>query len=160
MIIILASGIIGIPEISRGLQQYFSVFVGPVLILVGMLQADLLKIKVSAFSGKVYTWVTNRKWSGFQAFPMGALIAVGFCPATAAIFFGILIPLSIQHDQSLLFPLLYALGAALPLTIISILIITGMKMGIRPAWQNKLPVITGWLLIVAGAYLTIQKIWL
>lgn len=158
--ILLASGLIAIPDVSRGLQQYFSVIIGPVLILVGMFQAKLIRISFKTDTEKAVTWITKRKWSGFEAFPLGALIALGFCPTTAAIFFGILIPLAIQYGQPILFPLLYALGAVFPLAIVSFLIVAGVKTGTKKTWQKRLPVVTGWIMILAGMYLTLQRIWL
>jgi cytochrome c biogenesis protein CcdA len=89
-------------------------FLGPVLILVGMILADLLHLN-RFYSGKIFLWLKKKQWSGIYALPMGAILALSFCPATAAIFFGILIPITIQHDQILLFPLIFSLGATLPL---------------------------------------------
>ncbi|MBN1158977.1 MAG: sulfite exporter TauE/SafE family protein [Bacteroidales bacterium] len=158
--ILLSSGLIAIPEVSRGLQQSFSLIIGPLLIIVGMFQAKLIKIRFKVHTGKAMTWIIKRKWSGLEAFPMGALIALGFCPTTAAIFFGVLIPLAIRHGQPLLFPLLYALGAVLPLAIISYLIVAGVKTGGNKNWQRLLPVISGWIMILAGIYLAVQRLWL
>lgn len=158
--IMLASGLIAIPDVSRGLQLYFSVIIGPVLILVGMFQAKLIRIRFKADTSKAVIWISKRNWSGFEAFPLGALIALGFCPTVAAIFFGILVPLAIQYGQPILFPLLYALGAVLPLAFISFLIVTGIRTGKNQTWQKKLPVVTGWVLILAGIYLSLQRVWL
>lgn len=158
--ILLSSGLIAIPDVSRGLQQSFSLIIGPVLILVGMFQAKLIRIRFKPYTGKAMTWITKRKWSGLEAFPMGALIALGFCPTTAAIFFGILIPLAIRHGQPVLFPLLYALGAVLPLVVVSYLIVAGVRTGSNKNWQKILPIAAGWIIIAAGVYLTVQRIWL
>ncbi len=158
--ILLSSGLIAIGDVSRGLQQYFSVIIGPVLILAGMFQTKLIRIRFRSYTEKAMTWVTKRKWSGLEAFPMGALIALGFCPTTAAIFFGVLIPLAIQYGQPVFFPLLYALGAVLPLAVISYLIVAGVRAGNNKTWQKILPVAGGWVLILAGIYISLQRIWL
>ena len=127
--------------------------------VAGMFLADLIRINRFR-KDKVLKWVTNRKWNGIYVFPVGILIALSFCPATAAIFFGVLIPLSIKYDQTLLFPVIYAVGASIPLIIISLSIIHGVKLSGNSLWQGKLIAISGWILIIVGIYLTIEHIYL
>jgi len=159
--IVLSSGIIAVQGLSEVLQKYFSALIGPIFIIAGMIQLELISIKIPRFNSKAVSFFTRTKWSGMQALPMGFLIALGFCPATAAIFFGILIPLAINYEQPVLFPLLYALGAALPLTAISLFVLaSGRQAGKERKWQKILPLLGGWLLIFAGIYLTIRRIWL
>ncbi len=157
--IIISTGILTIPILNNFLHTIFSVFLGPMLILVGMLIADLLNLN-QYYKGSLLRWVDKRQWSGIYAFPMGFLISLSFCPATAALFFGILIPMTIRLHQTILFPLLYALGAALPLLVISILLYRGSRWVPSKKWQKRIPQITGWLIIGIGIFLTIEQIYL
>ena len=155
----ISSGIYTIPGLSRDLQQYISVLLGPLLIIVGMFLADIVRIN-RLYRERMLNWITGKKWVGFQVFPFGMLIALSFCPATAAIFFGVLIPLAIKHNQNILFPVIYAIGASIPLIIISIAIIQGIRLSGNSWWQKRIPLIAGWILILTGIYITITRIYL
>ncbi len=157
--ILLSSGVLSIPRISYLLQIMVNYFLGPVLVLIGMLLADLLNLD-RFYKGRILLFIHSRNWSGLHAFPLGSLIALSFCPATAAIFFGILVPLSVDHEKNILFPLLYALGASLPLIAISALMSQGVSLSKNPALLKYLPRFSGWILIIIGVILSIQRIYL
>lgn len=157
--ILLSSGALSIPRISYVLQIMVNYFLGPVLVLIGMLLSDLLNLN-RLYKGRVLLFIRSRNWSGFYAFPFGSMIALSFCPATAAIFFGILVPLSVDHDKNILFPLLYAMGASLPLIAISALMNQGVSLSKNPALGKYLTRFSGWILIITGIILSIQRIYL
>ena len=48
---------------------------------------------------------------------------MSFCPTTAALFFGSLIPLAVAHQSSVFLPLIYALGVAVPVLVFALIII-------------------------------------
>ena len=54
------------------------------------------------------------------SFSLGVVLSLAFCPHSAALFFGILIPLTIKSAAGLLFPPVFALGASLPIIIFSL----------------------------------------
>lgn len=157
--IIISSGFLSIPLISLSLQTNISLLLGPYLILVGMILCDLIQLQ-SLYKGRIFNHFKNKRYTGIQAFPFGSLIALSFCPATAAIFFGLLIPLSIEYEQRFLFPLLYAFGASIPLIIISIFIKKGFLRNKKLALKTKVHKIAGWFLIIMGIYISIQRIYL
>jgi hypothetical protein len=157
--ILLSSGVLSIPRISYVLQIMVNYFLGPVLVLIGMLLADLLNLN-RFYKGRILLFIRSRNWSGLHAFPLGSVIALSFCPATAAIFFGILVPLSVDHEKNILFPLLYALGASLPLIAVSALVSKGVSLSTNPALLKYLPRFSGWILIITGIILSIQRIYL
>ena len=112
------------------------------------------------YKGRLLSWAQKRQWSAFQAFPLGMVIAMSFCPATAALFFGLLLPLAIQHQQMISFPVIYALGAGLPLVVISFMLYKGLLLFKNAPWQKHLPKIVGTFLILMGIYFTIDRIYL
>lgn len=156
---LLSSGALSVPRISYLLQVTINYFMGPALVLVGMLLADLMNLN-RIYKGRILFYIRSWNWSGFYAFPFGAMIALSYCPATAAIFFGILVPLSVNHDQHILFPLLYALGASIPLITISALMNQGVRLSKNPLLVKYLPKVSGWILIVIGIILSVQRIYL
>lgn len=157
--IVLSSGSLSVSRISNTLQILVHLFMGPSLILIGMLLADLLNLN-RLYRGRILSRIRSENWSGFSAFPFGILIALSFCPATAAIFFGILVPLAVDHHQRILFPILYAIGASVPLITISALMIRGVHLSKNSILIRYLPRISGWIVIVIGIILTVRSIWL
>ena len=157
--ILISGGVYIRSSVSMNLQNSMRLFIGPILILVGMVLADLLHLN-RFYSGRVFAWLKKKRWKGFYALPMGALLALSFCPATAAVFFGILIPLTIQHDQIIVFPLIYSLGATLPLIGIVVMVMKGGRLFLSKKWQKMIPLIAGWIIISIGIYITIHQIFL
>jgi cytochrome c biogenesis protein CcdA len=124
-----------------------------------MVLADLLHLN-RHYSGMILAWLKKKRWRGVYALPMGSVLALSFCPATAAIFFGILIPLTIQHDQIVVFPLIYGLGATLPLIGIVMMVMRGGRLFLSTKGQKMIPLIAGWIIICIGIYISIHQIFL
>jgi cytochrome c biogenesis protein CcdA len=62
---------------------------------------------------------------------LGALFALSFCPVSAALFFGSLIPLAVQHNSAVALPTAYGLGTGLPVFAAAVLIALGTR------WASK-----------------------
>ena len=145
--------------IANTIQKVFGKFLGIIFIIVGMLLTDLLQLN-KFYKAGFLKWAQKRDWTAIQAFPLGLIIALSFCPATAALFFALLLPLAVQHNQMLLFPIIYALGAGLPLLVISYMIYKGTAIAKHAKWRRHLPIAAGTLLIIIGIILTIKRIYL
>ena len=149
---------------SRFLQKYMGVILGPVLILVGMMLLGMLGFTGSlnmvgkGFQDRV------AKGGAFWAFPLGILFALSFCPVSASLFFGGLIGLSTQHSSPVLLPMLFGIGTAVPVIVFTF-IITFASQYVGKAF-NRLTqielwvrVITGVIFIVAGLYYILTHIY-
>lgn len=150
--------LISIPRLSIYLQSVFSAFLGPMLIFAGMVLSGMIKL------GRPYAGMLPKKefWTNKPAiyiFLMGALLALTFCPATAFIYFGIMIPLSVDNNQIIVFPLLFATGALLPVVALSILINRGFIVILKERLAQKIPWIAGWTLILSGIYITLDQLY-
>ncbi len=159
MALILNYSMIAVPKLSIFLQSTISSFLGPLLILVGMVLSGMIKIK-SLFNTVLFGKKVLRSGSILYSFPIGVILAMTFCPATASLYFGIMIPLSIKSSQILVFPLLYALGAVLPIAATSMLISRGLVNVLKDRWVRKMPLIAGWVLIAIGIYITLEQLYL
>ena len=157
--ILLSSGALLAPRINYFMQVLTNLFMGPAFILFGMLLADLLNLN-RLYKGRILSGIRSMDWSGFSAFPFGIMIALSFCPATAAIFFGILLPMAVDHDQRILFPLFYAIGASVPLITVGALVSRGINLTGNRFLKKYLPRISGWILIITGIFLSIQRIYI
>ena len=120
--VILVSSMLSMPVVSHWLQKYMHKLLGPILILVAMLLLDMLR-----FTGKgsnLGQWCQQRaeKFGLGGALFLGFIFALSFCPVSAALFFGSLIPLSIKHSSGIVLPLIYGIGTALPVFVFGLLI--------------------------------------
>ena len=58
---------------------------------------------------------------------LGMIFALSFCPVSAGLFFGALIPLALNADSRLLVPAVYGLGTGLPVVVVALLLVLGVK---------------------------------
>jgi len=58
----------------------------------------------------------------YGAYVLGVLLAFAFCPESAVMYFGLMIPASISSSTPLLCPICFAVGASLPVLVLGFLI--------------------------------------
>ena len=155
--IILISSITGIPATANFLQKYMNKILGPVLIIVGLLLLDIIKLNFLDFSISNERQNKLAEMGIFGSFALGAIFALSFCPISAALFFGSLIPLALNNNFGIAFPFIYGIGTGLPVVIFAI----GITLGVQSIshWFNrvtKLEIymrkVTGTIFILVGVY--------
>lgn len=110
-------------QVSKSVQEWGEKLLGPSLLFIGLAMFDVIKIKFPSGNGqleKAKLWLAGKGSLG--AFLLGAIFALAFCPYSAVLFFGALIPLVLKSSGGLLLPPLFALGTGLPVIIFSFLI--------------------------------------
>ncbi len=119
---LIVGSLVAAPIISHWLQKYMFRLLGPILVLVAMFLLELLEVRFGR--GRLKQWAERWKGSGgfWAAALLGIVFAMSFCPTTAALFFGSLIPLAVAHHSPLFLPFMYALGVALPVFVLSVLV--------------------------------------
>lgn len=118
----IVTSLVSVPILSHWLQKYMFRLLGPILILAAMFLLELLEVQ---FGGnRLKQWVQGRAETGglWIAALLGIVFAMSFCPTTAALFFGSLIPLAIAHESPIFLPLMFAVGVALPVLAFGLLI--------------------------------------
>lgn len=150
--------IISISVVNLALQNAISLFLGPVLILSGMIITGLIKFNIFY----VNPIKNNRLKNGSYAyiFSTGLLLALAFCPATASLFFGVMIPLSIKFNQTFLFPIIYSIGGFLPIAAIGYLLNKGGEKILNGNLTKLITSISGYLIIIIGIYISVQRLYL
>jgi cytochrome c biogenesis protein CcdA len=128
---LLIASVFAIPELSFWLSIYLNKFLGPVLIAVGIVLLELVRINfatacVSDKAGKRFG--RSGPWG---AGLLGVLFALSFCPVSAALFFGSLLPLAVKNDSSVLLPSAFGVGTAVPVFVFAVLIALGAQ------WVSK-----------------------
>ena len=121
--VMLVSSLLSAPSVSRFLQHTMDKLLGPILILVGMVLLDLIRFggSGSGLGEKVGRKVES--WGVWAGFALGVVFALSFCPVSAALYFGSLIPLSVRMDSTVLLPLLFGAGTALPVLLFAFLLV-------------------------------------
>ncbi len=134
MLVILAG--VETPWVSSVLQGIGEQALGPLLLVVGigMLAAHKLSFgasgKIAALGGKV----ADRGLIG--GFVLGVIFALAFCPYSAVLFFGMLIPLAIKANGGIALPAVYAIGTGFPVLVIGTLLSAGIA-GVS-SWLNAI----------------------
>ncbi len=122
----ITAGIMVSSELSRFLQLYMNEILGPILILLGMILLGMLGSGMSMnLIGHEKLHKHAKKNGLWLALPVGFVFALSFCPVSAGLFFGGLIPLTLKNGGGFLLPLIYGIGTALPVIIFAFLIAFG-----------------------------------
>ncbi|MCX6257140.1 MAG: aromatic aminobenezylarsenical efflux permease ArsG family transporter [Bacteroidia bacterium] len=98
-------------------------FLGPLLIIVGILMFDFIKIKFPGFS-KISDRMQNngKKNNWWSALLLGVVFALAFCPYSGVLYFGMLIPITISSSSGLFLPFIFAIATGLPVIIVAYLL--------------------------------------
>ena len=98
-------------------QKYGERALGPVLILIGLFMLDFIKINFPGLGKLNETMEKKSHSSFFGVLLLGIVFALGFCPYSGVLYFGMLIPMTISSASGLYLPIVFALGTGLPVII-------------------------------------------
>ena len=155
--VLLVFSLLSAPYISHLLQKYMNKVFGPLLILVGMVLLELISV---TFSGSDVSEKMQRRvevLGMWGALLLGVTFALSFCPVSAALFFGSLIPLALRCESGVILPSTYGIATGLPVLVFAVLIATGAKC-VGQAYNKLVPVekwarrVTGVIFILVGIY--------
>jgi len=157
---LLVTSILSVPQVSLFLQKYLNLALGPILILAGMFLLELLKISIPGFGVSSGFQKRIESLGGWGALLLGILFALSFCPISAALFFGSLIPTCIQTESRVIIPAIYGIGTGLPVIVFAVAIAFGSRsLGIMfkrlsriEFWARR---ITGVIFVAIGIYYTL-----
>lgn len=162
---VVVAGLLSIPTLSDFLQRHLNQALGPLLVLVGMFLLDLLPLPAgwSLASSGLQERAGRSGPAGAAA--LGFLFALSFCPVSAALFFGSLIPLAFKESSPLLLPALFGVGSALPALAATAIVASGSSA--LPALMRRVTTfdlwarrITGAIFVLGGIYLTLKYVFL
>lgn len=160
---LLAIFLLSVPRISFFLQKYMNIILGPILLLVGLVLLEFIKFNISG------SWINGvmqkrAKYFGmWGALLLGFIFALSFCPISAALFFGSLLPLSVKFDSIVMIPAFYGIGTGLPVILFAVLIAFGFqtvgktfnKLAVLEKWVRRS---TGIIFIMIGIYFSLVYI--
>ena len=115
-------------KISGLFQKYGEKIIGPLLIIIGILMLDILRINFPGFSRLTEKIQSRNRFSYLNVFLLGMAFALAFCPYSGVLYFGMLIPMTIS-TSGLHLPVVYAIATGIPVIIFACVIaytISGM----------------------------------
>jgi cytochrome c-type biogenesis protein len=159
---LLVSTALSVPHVSMFLQKYMQLALGPVLILLGMVLVGLINVPTSGCGVSAGFQQRVQALGVWGALVLGLLFALAFCPTSAALFFGNVVS-AVKANSTISLPLVYGIGTALPVLVFALLIAVSAQSVAKAfnalakvEWWAR--VVTGWLIILAGVWLTLRAI--
>ncbi|MFP4112622.1 MAG: aromatic aminobenezylarsenical efflux permease ArsG family transporter [Candidatus Woesearchaeota archaeon] len=160
--VIIASAIVwfglNTQAIALFLQKYGDKILGPLLLFIGIVMLDFVKINLIKSSDKLNKLKEKLAKKGYLgSFLLGVIFALAFCPFSAVLFFGMLIPIALKAGDGLIIPSIFAFATGLPVIIFSFILVKSVsklgtimnKVGTFEKWTRK---IVAGIFILAGLY--------
>ena len=153
---------LNIQFISLGLQKYGERLLGPLLVVIGIIMLDIIKIKLFKGNSRLEDIKEKLSKKGLVgSFVLGVLFALAFCPFSAVLFFGMLIPLAINTGDGLIIPSVFAIATGLPVIFFSLILVYSLsKLG---KIMNKVQTFERWvrtcvsiIFIIIGIFYTLS----
>lgn len=122
--LLVVKSLLSMSAVSMFLQQHLNQVLGPVLLIAGLLLLDVIPWPwVGGSSSIAEKMQAKAKTMGlWGAGLLGLVFALTFCPVSAALFFGSLIPLAVSHESPILMPSLYGVGTAVPVVVFAVIL--------------------------------------
>ena len=160
---VLVASVLSVPQISLFLQKYMHLVLGPILIIVGMFLLGLIQLSMGGSGMSEGLQKRVDAMGVWGALLLGVVFALTFCPTSAALFFGSLVPLSLKVNSSFTLPAIYGVGTALPVMVFAVLLATsaqsvGKAYNVLAKIEWWARMITGWIFILVGIYFSLKYV--
>ena len=136
------------------LQAYSGLLLSVILAICGLVLLGKISIGLGGMNTEKLRFLAGK--GGIGAFLLGAALALAFCPVSAALFFGGLLPLVISSKDWLFIPVAYGIGTALPVILAVPALHAAGKAGSGIKLLSKAGGIAdaaiGWLFMLGSAY--------
>jgi len=145
-------------HVAKFFQGNGEKIVGPIMLIIGLIMLNVIKFK---FLGKLnFTEKLQEKFKDkglLGSLSLGVLFAMAFCPYSGAMYFGVLVPMSIKSSIGFSLPFFYAIGAGSIVLFFTFLIAFSMqKVGkyfnAITKIEKMMRVFAGLLFVLTGLY--------
>jgi cytochrome c biogenesis protein CcdA len=114
-------------SVSTFLQGTFSRLLGPILIVLGLVLLGIFEFRVPSVGVSDGLQARVDRAGVWGAGILGLVFALAFCPVSAGLFFGGLVPLAVERSSPLLLPMVYGIGTSLPVIVFAALLAAGAR---------------------------------
>ncbi|EXX87935.1 cytochrome C biosynthesis protein [Paenibacillus darwinianus] len=141
-------------QISRDFIPLFESarkLLGPLLVFIGLFLLGWIRLPFqwgARISGRLQA-VAARAGGKGGAFLMGVAFSIGFCPTMFILFFGSLMPLTLQSSYGVLLPPVFAAGTAMPFLLIAGL---AVGFGLDRVFMKRAKHWGGWVQKLSGVF--------
>lgn len=145
-------------QVAKLFSQYGERLLGPLLIIVGLIMLNVISLNFLGTSNLQERFSEKFKDKGHVgSYLLGVIFALAFCPYSGALFFGVLIPMTIVDASGLYLPIVFAIGTGLPVIFFAYLL--AFSVGKMSHYYNKVKriekvmrYIIGGVFIIVGLY--------
>jgi cytochrome c biogenesis protein CcdA len=145
-------------QIAKLFQGNGEKYIGFVLIIIGLIMLDVIKpnfINGGNFTDKLSERFKTKGLLG--SFLLGSLFALAFCPYSGALFFAMLIPMTLSADAGLALPVVFSFGTGLPVILFAFVIAfslekLGMYFKAITKVEKVMRFVAGLVFILTGLY--------
>ena len=146
----------------RFFQVNLQGYLGPALILIGMVLANLISFSLPGVTANRLQTLSERLGIA-GAFLIGVIFALAFCPTSAASFL-IMVGLATRAASPAVLPLLYGVGTAIPVLLFALILafnvrILGKAFQMTSRIDRWLRLTSGVLFILAGLWLSARNVY-
>jgi len=149
-------------QVAKLFSQYGERLLGPILLIVGLIMLNVIKLNFLGKSNFQEKFSERFKDKGYLgSYLLGVIFALAFCPYSGALFFGVLVPMTIADASGLYLPLVFAVGTGLP--VIFFAYILAFSVGKMSSYFNKVQrfekimrYVIGGVFIIVGLYYIIM----
>jgi cytochrome c biogenesis protein CcdA len=136
-------------HVGRFFQQNGEKYLGPLLIIIGLIMLNIISLnflRKTNFTESLTEKMKNKGLLG--SFLIGVLFALAFCPYSGALYFGMLIPMTISSLDGLYLPIIFAFGTGIPVILCTYLL--AFAAGSLGVFYTKITKIEKWMRTTAG----------
>jgi cytochrome c biogenesis protein CcdA len=149
-------------SVSSFLQGTFPRLLGPILIALGLLLLGAFELTLPSVGVSDGLRQRVDRAGVWGAGVLGLVFALAFCPVSAGLFFGGLVPLAVERSSPLLLPAIYGVGTALPVAVFAVLLASGAgylgkaldRVQAFEVWARR---VTALVFIAVGIYETLRS---
>ncbi|MEN8121311.1 MAG: aromatic aminobenezylarsenical efflux permease ArsG family transporter [Bacteroidota bacterium] len=129
-------------QISGFVQEWGEKLLGPLLVIIGVIMLDIIKVKFPGLTGLNEKLERKSRSGIWYVLLLGIVFALAFCPYSGVLYFGMLIPMTISSVSGLYLPLIFAIATGLPVIVFAWII--AFTVGGVGAIYNKIKTVEIW----------------
>jgi cytochrome c biogenesis protein CcdA len=120
---LITTGLFSMSQVSLFLQKHMNELLGPIMILLGLILLGWIGSGASFMINSTKLQEKAKSGGLIWAVPIGVIFALSFCPVSAGLFFGGLLPMAFNEESIFLIPFFYGLGTAVPVAVFAFIMV-------------------------------------